>query len=294
MSSRLTAALLAAGVVIPAIPALYEMPFIGPAVTQAYNQLPEQAKRQIPEAIRAQLAPPSRSVAMAPGNTAVNTVAGQAALDTLVRDVSSRHAGWIAVSVAGRDVQLTAGDNRPLPAFSTFKVPTSIAALRQNPGFYGDAELAITQSDNAAQHRMQAQVPAQAVGDVIAQAGSRTTNHAGWWMSTMWNTSDQAQFASGLRCVPGNEPVYDMMGRIVPWQRWGLGRIPGAHFKGGWNYGDGGHYARQFGLIPGPNGDIAVAITAYSPHGYEESYAMLDELADGVAAARGTLPTSRC
>lgn len=291
MTSRLSAALLAAGVVLPTIPAGYEMPFIGPAVTQAYNQLPDQVKRQIPEAIRAQIVPPAPAAQAA---RRIDVVAGQAALDGLVREVNSRHSGWVAVSVAGPGVSMTAGDNRPIPAFSTFKVPTSIAALRQDPAFYPDAELAITQSDNAAQHRMEAAVPSQAVADVIGQAGSRTTNPAGWWMSTLWNTSDQAEFASGLRCVPGYEPVYDLMGRIVPWQRWGLGRIEGAHFKGGWMYGDGGHYARQFGLIPGPNGDIAVSITAFSHGGYEESFAMLDELADGVRAARPALPTSRC
>lgn len=289
MASRLSAALLAAGVVLPTIPAVYEIPYIGPAATQAYNQLPDQVKRQIPEAIRAQIVPPGNA-----GAGQVNTVSDQAALEGLVREVNSRHAGWVAVSVAGGGAQLTAGDNRPIPAFSTMKVPTSIAALRQNLGFYPDAELAITQSDNAAQHRMEAAVPPQAVAGVIGEAGSATVNSTGWWMSTLWNTSQQAQFASGLRCVPGHEPVYDMMGRIVPWQHWGLGRIADAHFKGGWNSFEGGHLSRQFGLVPGPNGDIAVAITAYSPAGYEESTAMLSELADGIGAIRGTLPTSRC
>lgn len=113
-------------------------------------------------------------------------------------------------------------------------------------------------------------------------------------MGTLWTTSDIADFASGMRCVPGHEPVLDMMGRITESQRWGMGRIPGAKFKGGWNYYEGGHLARQFGLIPGPQGDIAVVITAYSPKGYQGSFAMLGELADGVANLRPTLPPARC
>ena len=105
---------------------------------------------------------------------------------------------------------------------------------------------------------------------------------------------DGKAFAAGLRCVRGHEPVLEMMGRIVDYQRWGLGRVPGARFKGGWNYYQNGHLARQFGLIPGPNGDVAVAITAYSPNGHEGSYAMLSELANGLAGMRADLSPSRC
>ena len=141
---------------------------------------------------------------------------------------------------------------------------------------------------------MFARVPAAGYERVIQEAGSRTSTPAAYQMGTMWTTSDQAAFASGLRCVPGHEPVLDMMGRIVDYQHWGLGRIGGARYKGGWNYYQGGHLARQFGLIPGPHGDIAVAVTAYSPKGHQGSFAMLDELADGLAAMRADLPTSRC
>ena len=214
----------------------------------------------------------------------------QAQLDRLVADVVGRHGGRAAVSVGG----LTAGDNRPEPAFSTMKVPLAIAALRQSQAFYPDAEAAVTRSDNPAAHRMFGQVPAASYEGVIREAGARTSTPAGYQMGTMWTTSDQAAFASGLRCVAGHEPVLDMMGRIVDYQHWGLGRIGGARYKGGWNYHEGGHLARQFGLIPGPNGDIAVAITAHSPKGHEGSFAMLDELANGLNAMRDDLPTSRC
>ena len=50
----------------------------------------------------------------------------------------------------------------------------------------------------------------------------------------------------------------------------------------------------RFGLIPGPQGDIAVAITAYSPKGHQGSFAMLDELAGGVAMLSPQLPAARC
>ncbi|WJY97088.1 hypothetical protein [Corynebacterium fournieri] len=291
MSSKLAAMALAAGLTLPSAPAytaIDQIPVIGQPFVQAYNQLPPQVKN----AIRLPLPLTTPKAAAQPGQAApaAPAVDVQAKLDRLVADVVARHGGRAAVSVGG----FTAGDNRPEPAFSTMKVPLSIAALRHGPQFRPDAEAAVTRSDNPAAHRMFAQIPANEYSDVIAQAGARTTTPAGYQMSTMWTTSDQAAFASGLRCVPGHEPVLEMMGRIVDYQRWGLGRIGGAHFKGGWNNHDGGHLARQFGLIPGPNGDIAVAITAYSPQGHQGSFAMLDELADGLASMRGDLPTSRC
>lgn len=293
MSSRISAALLAAGLIWPTAPALYDVPVLGPAIAQAYYQLPEHLQARIPAQIRTQIVPPAHGGNGA-GAAGVDHRANQAALEHLVAQVSARHPGSVAVSVAGAEAQYTAGADLPVMAFSTMKVPLSIAALRQDPGLYSEAEAAVTWSDNNATWRMENKVPSAAVADVIAQAGSRTSNSAAWRMSTLWTTSDQAQFASGLRCVPGHEPVLEMMGRIVPEQRFGLGRIPGARFKGGWNSHEEGHVARQFGLIPGPNGDISVAITAYSPNGYAGSYRMLDELADGLGEMRAQLPTSRC
>lgn len=281
MSSKAAALALSAGLALPTYTAIDQIPVVGQPIVQAYNQLPPQVQRAIH--LPLPLTSPERQ-------EAERRVDTQAALDRLVADVVARHGGRAAVSVGG----VTAGDNQPEPAFSTMKVPLAIAALRQSQAFYPDAEAAVTRSDNAAAYRMFAQVPSQAYGSVIAEAGSRTTNSAAYQMSTMWTTSDQAAFAAGLRCVRGHEPVLEMMGRIVDYQRWGLGRVPGARFKGGWNYYQNGHLARQFGLIPGPNGDVAVAITAYSPNGHEGSYAMLSELADGLAGMRADLPPSRC
>lgn len=289
MPSKVAALALTAGLAfpmssVPTYTAIDQIPVIGQPIVQAYNQLPPQVKNVIRLPLPLTTPKPGKSQHVAPA------VDVQAQLDRLVADVVGRHGGRAAVSVGG----LTAGDNRPEPAFSTMKVPLAIAALRQSQAFYPDAEAAVTRSDNPAAHRMFGQVPAASYEGVIREAGARTSTPAGYQMGTMWTTSDQAAFASGLRCVAGHEPVLDMMGRIVDYQHWGLGRIGGARYKGGWNYHEGGHLARQFGLIPGPNGDIAVAITAHSPKGHEGSFAMLDELANGLSAMRGDLPTSRC
>lgn len=291
MSSRLTAALLAAGIALPVVPAVYEIPVVGPVVVRAYASLPHEVKARVPQSVRAQLTPPAGAPAAAP---AASPDSVNAHLDALVREVEARHGGRATVSVAGAGAQFTAGDNRPEPAFSTMKVPSAIVALRNDPGTYADVEATVIRSDNAASYRLNSVVPGPSLDAVIAEAGSRTTNSAAWRMGTLWSTSDQAQFASGLRCVSGHEPVLEMMGRVVPEQRFGLGRIPGARFKGGWNFHEEGHLARQFGLMPGPHGDIAVAITAYNPNGYQSSYAMLDDLASGLSRIATQLPPSRC
>ena len=289
MPSKIAALALTAGLAfpmssVPTYTAIDQIPVIGQPIVQAYNQLPPQVKNAIRLPLPLTTPKPGKAQHVAPA------VDVQAQLDRLVADVVGRHGGRATVAVGS----FTAGDNRPEPAFSTMKVPLAIAALRQSQAFYPDAEAAVTRSDNPAAHRMFGQVPAAGYEGVIREAGARTTTPAGYQMGTLWTTSDQAEFASGLRCVAGHEPVLDMMGRIVDYQHWGLGRIGGARYKGGWNYHEGGHLARQFGLIPGPHGDIAVAITAHSPKGHEGSFAMLNELADGLSAMRGDLPTSRC
>lgn len=290
-AKQIIAALTAMGIALPVVPRVEELPVIGDAYVQAYNNLPANVKQQVPPQLRPKQPGQEKKAPAKPAPVAPDA---QAKLHQLVQDVVGRHGGRAAISVAGAGRQITVGDNRAEPAFSTMKVPLSIAALRQNPAFAGDARLAITVSDNPAAHRMFAQVPASAYGGVIAEAGSKTTTPAGYEMGTLWTTADQAQFASGLRCVRGHEPVLDLMGQITRDQRWGLGQIGGARFKGGWNVHQGGYLTRQFGLIPGPNGDIAVAITAFSNGGYAESTQMLNELAHGIEGMRGGLPTSRC
>jgi hypothetical protein len=59
------------------------------------------------------------------------------------------------------------------------------------------------------------------------------------------------------------------MNQITPSQRWGLGRVAGTRFKGGWGPGTDGRYlARQFGIVTLPQGGkIAVAIASRPANG---------------------------
>jgi hypothetical protein len=85
---------------------------------------------------------------------------------------------------------------------------------------------------------------------------------------TWWSLSAAVTFYGALargELVPAGdtERVLDAMGRIVAEQRWGLGTLPGARFKGGWGPSEspeGGYEVIQVG-IAGPS-VMAVAARA--------------------------------
>ena len=74
------------------------------------------------------------------------------------------------------------------------------------------------------------------------------------------------------------------MGAIADDQRYGLGTIPGARFKGGWGPDESGMYlVRQFGTIAVDGGEVGVAIAARPADGtYATGQAMLTEIAAAV------------
>ncbi|QMV84562.1 hypothetical protein HW450_09345 [Corynebacterium hindlerae] len=91
-----------------------------------------------------------------------------------------------------------------------------------------------------------------------------------------WTLASQAE----LGCHPNAAIVTDKMGLVTPEQRYGLGRIPGMRFKGGWGPDpSGGYFARQFGFVETPAGRFGVAIAARPTDGsYTSAQMMLDEV----------------
>ncbi|PRQ12451.1 hypothetical protein C1Y63_01270 [Corynebacterium sp. 13CS0277] len=154
------------------------------------------------------------------------------------------------------------------PAWSTIKVPLAMAALDAGVIGADNAALrqAITLSDNDAAMQLwealgAGPVAASAVG-AIAEVGvpaERLRPEFSPFGQTQWPLEQQADFATTLPCRGG--VVYDLMGQIDPSQSWGLGLIPGAHFKGGWGPDpDGTYLVRQFGTLPTAGGVLGVAI----------------------------------
>ncbi|WP_338764959.1 hypothetical protein V7968_39795 [Nocardia vulneris] len=182
-------------------------------------------------------------------------------------------------------------------AWSTIKVPLAIAALRHDPdeSVFENAEAAITVSDNGAAEALWESLgdgleAAQAVQDVIDEAGDSTTGLAGprtrldytAFGQTEWTLANQVRFASRLPCLPETFQVPELMAEITPDQSWGLGNLEGAAFKGGWGPDDdtGVYTVRQFGVVPTQNGMVAVALAAQADSGtYEDSTAILSRLA---------------
>ncbi|MGB9304587.1 MAG: hypothetical protein WCB92_13185 [Mycobacterium sp.] len=217
----------------------------------------------------------------------------------------------IAVSAIGTgQAPITLGDWRSGPAWSTIKVPLVIAALRAaNPPKVTDAmTAAITESDNAAAESIWASLgdpvtAAHKVEAVLRQTGDSTTVQSqkirpefSAFGQTDWSLTAQARFTSAALCDSANAPIFALMGRVDPDQRWGIGTVPGAQFKGGWGpYPTGGYLVRQMGVLAGPNGRLAVALAAQPASGkFDDGTAALTELAAWLTAHLGALPAGQC
>jgi hypothetical protein len=217
----------------------------------------------------------------------------------------------IAVSAVGTGQQpIALGDWQSGPAWSTIKVPLVIAALRErNPPQVTDAmTAAITESDNAAAESIWAGLgdpltAARKVEAVLRATGDPTTVQ---WQKvrpeftafgqTDWSLLHQVRFTSAAFCDRGNAPIFALMGRVEPDQRWGIGTVPDARFKGGWGPSLTGSYlVRQLGVVAGPNGTSAVALAAQPASGtFEDGTAALTEMATWVVAHLTQLPAGRC
>lgn len=227
----------------------------------------------------------------------------QGVLEKAAGAATAAYGGSIGLATVGERGAITAGFTEASPAWSTIKVPIAIAALWADPSATGDAQLAITASDNAAAERLYAVAGPEAVNAVLAEAGLgaqvntvKTRAEFSTFGQTQLGVADEAVLANRLACVTGAAPVIALMGQVDPSQSYGLGTL-GAYFKGGWGPDEGGAYqVRQFGLVPRPEGGYApVAVTALPADGtYETGQAMLNQAAQVLGAAAGTLPVAAC
>lgn len=210
-----------------------------------------------------------------------------------VARVLATHGGQagVAIHTAGTTVHI--GQPGQSPAWSTIKVPVAIAAEEAGVARPEWIDTAITVSDNDSAFLLFASLggdgkSVEAVEGLLGRYGNAPDMAAlglhggsvpyGW---TPWLLSDQAAFATQLPCIEAAEYTYDRMGEVVEWQRYGLGQLPEARFKGGWGPGTDDLYTvRQFGTVPVEEGLIGVAIVAHPRDGeLATGEAMLDDLA---------------
>ena len=196
-----------------------------------------------------------------------------------------------------------------IPAWSTIKVPIAIAAERAGTAQPQWVSAAISASDNAAAEQLwnslgTPEQAAAATEAVLAEgdspiAVSRVASRPGFspYGQSQWTFQEQADLASNLRCLKGRENVLAAMEKIEPGQAYGLGKIPGAIFKGGWGPDESGSYdVRQFGLVPTGGGKYAaVAIGAKSTDGsYESAQSQLNSLSAALQTRLADLPPAKC
>lgn len=244
--------------------------------------------------------PPTSELAPAPADLA-------SSFDLVAASIGG-NAGISMAAVGGSTNPLRFGEWTTGPAWSTSKVPVVLAALREQGAVSGSMNAAITQSDNDAAEQVWASLgdPASAkakVEQVLRDAGDPTTVQServrpGFtaFGQTQWSLTDQALFLSNASCDPRSAQVFDLMGRIEPDQSWGLGRLPGAEFKGGWGPSESGAYlVRQFGVIPTPAGLVAVAVAVEPNSGsFSQGTQALDTIANWLLSHLNELPAGSC
>lgn len=249
--------------------------------------------------------------------TAIPTPASTASLAESWNAVQSEltgRPGLVVVPVGGSaEDALRFGEAPGGLAWSTAKVPITLAAdLARPDSAEVDAliDAALRDSDNEAavalwnglgtstQARAQVDAVLAAAGDTTTRIGQNEALGATTYGYTTWRLADQAVFAAGIACQPQAAPVVTAMTEVAEEQRWGLGTLPGAAFKGGWGPYGAGYTSRQFGLVPvggvlGPDAPtLAVAMTVEDPQG--DGTAELAAMAGWVARHLDQLPAGTC
>lgn len=215
-------------------------------------------------------------------------------------------------AIGSPDEQVLLGGPADGPAWSTIKVPLVIAALRQqgnSADITAEMTAAVTESDNAAAESIWSSLgdPVTAAGkvqDVLRNYGDQHTDVQSTKIrpeftafgQTLWSLNEQLRFLSGAYCDPANKAVFELMGKIEDAQKWGLGKLPGAQFKGGWGPDRAGRYlVRQIGVIVTPAGVTAVAVATDPPSGtLDEGIQALNTVAQWLGDHEADLPAGTC
>ncbi|GAB3220248.1 hypothetical protein GCM10027535_17090 [Mycolicibacterium hippocampi] len=195
-------------------------------------------------------------------------------------------------------------------AWSTIKVPLSIAALRADePEAKPLVQQAISQSDNIAADQLWAmlgdpQTAAGAVDIVLREGGDTAVTvqseqvHPPYspYGQTIWPKEQAAVFAFELPCIAAAEPVVELMRNLDGNQQWGLAPFADVAAKGGWGPDPGGGYlVRQIALVTNSSGTFGASLAAKPADGsFETGKGMLNALGSWVDQQRNAIPGSSC
>lgn len=204
------------------------------------------------------------------------------ALKRIERRVERKFGGEIGIAVFDAQGVVSTGAQRKPLAWSTIKVPIALAAERVGKPDQYLIDKGLKESDNATPWVLWTQIRAAnggserktrlAVSRVTAKSDARPyfprtpEGYPTPYGYARWGIEEQARFAATLPCTHKGERVYKAMGDVVDWQSYGLGRIDGMHFKGGWGrHEDGTYTQRQMGVLNVGDGHLGFAIYSYHP-----------------------------
>ncbi|SDS45601.1 hypothetical protein SAMN04488543_1764 [Friedmanniella luteola] len=205
---------------------------------------------------------------------------------------------------------LEVGDLRTGVAWSTAKVPVTVAALQRSSSARtkARARAAITRSDNAAAEQLwrglgRPTTAARRTQAVVRAAGDRRTRvqhrrvRAGFtaFGQTRWALEDQARFAAGLSCRKEARATLALMRKVVPAQSWGLGTLDEVAFKGGWGPVGRGYLVRQLAVVTLSDGrQVGVAIAVHAGSGFDRGTRDLTRITRWLEPRLDRLDGGRC
>lgn len=218
--------------------------------------------------------------------------------------------GQVGIALSDGQRSILFGDWDSGPAWSTIKVPLSIAALRLDPNTATPLmQRAISQSDNAAAEQLWSLLgdptaAATAVrgilaeganNEVVVQAEQVRPPYSAFGQ-TLWSLADAARFAWALPCIANSETVLVQMHNLTADQRWGLAASGDVAAKGGWGPDlDGNYLTRQIAVVATDTGTLGVALAAQPDDGnFTTATSMIDRLADWIAQHTNEFPSSQC
>lgn len=234
----------------------------------------------------------------------------------MARDAHTAGAIGLAVMPVGSDTGQSFGSLRSGRAWSTLKVPVSLAAQRRDAGKAAAAEdKAIKLSDNESAEDLwdffgSSRAAVDAVTqvlrdghDTVTQVSSELDSPRSYPGYTDWGLIDQARFGAHLPCLPDSDRVLTLMGSVARNQQWGafrVNRVRGvtSAVKGGWgpvSDAHRGHIVRQLAVLTTGRGQVAVSMAAIPRTGsFADGVTMLNRIGTYLARNVTSLPAGRC
>lgn len=221
----------------------------------------------------------------------------------------------IAITPVNGDTPVSFGSLTTARAWSTLKVPVSIAAQRKHGSAVLDQETkAIEFSDNESAEELwgllgggHASVDAvtsvlREGHDAATRVSSELDEPASFPGATPWALTDQSVFAAHLPCIPDTGDVLRHMAHVAPNQQWGVAKPKSAGVtaavKGGWGPATGtggGQVVRQLGVITTDRGQYGVSIAALPRNGsLTTGTAMVTRLGRWLLLNLGKFPAGTC